>query len=87
MENQCTGFNERTGDTIEINFTGKGWRADSSISGVCKDKAGKKVYEISGFWNDEIFITNAKGVKSSLYKAPLYPEDAKRQYFFTDFVK
>lgn len=87
MENQCSGFNERTGDTIEITFTGKGWRSDSSIAGVCKDKTGKVIYEVSGFWNEEIFITDSKGVKLSLYKPPLFPEDAKRQYFFTDFVK
>lgn len=56
LENTLKGVNETTGDTLEINFSAKTWRTDSSLHGVCKDKKGKTVFEISGNWADEIFI-------------------------------
>ena len=56
LEGTVKGINNTTGDTCQIVCTPKSWTESSHINGYSKDKNGKKIYEISGTWQNEVLI-------------------------------
>lgn len=70
-----------TGYEVDIEFKVKGWVSGSynSIGGFIKDKNGKQLYELSGYWHGEMSIKDlSTGKKEVLYDAthakPSYPK-------------
>ena len=52
------GHNATTGDHLTIELSPRTWRKSSKVEGCVNDGQGNKVYDISGNWNKEIFLTN-----------------------------
>jgi len=55
-----------TGLEVDIEFKVKGWVAGAydAIEGHIKDANGKNLYEITGFWNTEMYIKDLKVSRS-----------------------
>ena len=48
LQGKIEGFNETTGDKVNIKFTPKTWRKPEFVTGTITDKNGKAIVEISG---------------------------------------
>jgi hypothetical protein len=58
LEGEVNGLNERTGDTLSIKFHPRSWKTSSHITGKAFDSNGLEKFEISGSWNDKIYVKN-----------------------------
>jgi hypothetical protein len=70
------GTNKTTGDTCSITCNPKSWTSKSSLVGQCHDSFGKKLFEIHGSWQNEIYIKNIKrGTTELFWKRPNFNPD------------
>ena len=56
IDGKLKSINKTTGDTLEVNFTTRGWTTSSGLSGKCLDSTGKTIYKIEGSWLDKLTI-------------------------------
>jgi len=62
----------KSGDKLEIKMIPQDWNGRSTVKGKVYNSKGQHVYDISGSWFDEMFITNKKtGEKKTLWKENL----------------
>jgi hypothetical protein len=48
--------NHKTGDSVKVEFVPKSWSKESFVKGGGFDKSGKKRFEISGSFRDQVVL-------------------------------
>ena len=89
IDGTLRAINKTTGDTLEIEFTKRGWTSSSSLSGKCMDKNGRVVYKIEGSWLDKVTIKDQIDGGSEVIWTDqnlAYSPDKGKMYAFSNFA-